>query len=164
MKKNALKGKALLSRLTGISLPIIGGASWIPPANEQDIAARLLVFLEDRRALFNPFPMEIGPHVVDSVLEIRKRIVKDLETVDRSRVLGESLTAMGAACRVFLDKIGDRSSRHLDPLFTTHLGELRALFGIHIARLAFAYDLEVSPQLEEILPPVADQTAKRGDK
>jgi len=46
-----MKGKAIASRLTGISTPT-GGISWIPPVNEKGNARRLLVFLEDRRALF----------------------------------------------------------------------------------------------------------------
>jgi hypothetical protein len=36
------------------------------------------------------------------------------------------------------------------------LGELRALFGVHIARIACAYDLEVDAHLEGILPPKPD--------
>lgn len=61
-KQVKLKGKAIASRLTGTSTPI-GGISWIPPVNEKDNAGRLLVFLEDRRALYEPYNMEIGGHV-----------------------------------------------------------------------------------------------------
>ncbi len=37
-----------------------------------------------------------------------------------------------------------------------HPGELRALFGIHIARIACAHDLEVNAPLKDILPPEPD--------
>jgi hypothetical protein len=50
-KKVTLKGKQIAKRLTGISTPI-GGISWTPPVDERDVAKKLLVFLEDRRALF----------------------------------------------------------------------------------------------------------------
>ena len=45
---------------------------------------------------------------------------------------------------------------HQAQLYCT-LGELRALFGIHIARIAFAYDLEVDACLGDILPPEPEQ-------
>jgi hypothetical protein len=43
------------------------------------------------------------------------------------------------------------------------LSELRALLGIHIARIAFAYDLEVDACLEDILPPEPDKAHKDSD-
>ena len=103
-KRFRLKGKAIASRLTGISCPI-AGISWIPPVDEQDKARRLLTFLEDRRALYHPYDMEVGDYVVESILEIRERLTADLEDVSKSSLLGESLSAMRAVCRKFLDKI-----------------------------------------------------------
>jgi len=66
-----LRGKSIANRLTGISTPI-GGISWTPPVDERDKAKRLLTFLEDRRALYHPYNMEIGDYVVESILEIRE--------------------------------------------------------------------------------------------
>ena len=67
---------------------------------------------------------------------------------------------MQAACRKFLDENQSPSSGYGRPyqaqLYCT-LGELRALFGIHIARIAFTYDLEVDARLEDILPPEPEQ-------
>ena len=67
---------------------------------------------------------------------------------------------MQAACRKFLDENQSPSSgyggSYQAQLYCT-LGELRALFGIHIARIAFAYDLEVDARLEDILPPEPEQ-------
>jgi len=63
---------------------------------------------------------------------------------------------MQAACRKFLDENQSPSAGYGEPyqaqLLCT-LGELRALFGIHIARIAFTYDLEVDACLGDILPP-----------
>ncbi len=164
MKKQVkLKGKAIASRLTGISTPI-GGISWTPPVDEKDRAKRLLVFLEDRRALYHPYDVEVGDYVVQSILEIRTRLTEDLEEISKSSILGESLTAMRAACRKFLDDIQKpKGRRHwMGHHIINNLGELRALFGIHVARLACAYDLEVEKELSSILPPVPEDDVKKG--
>jgi hypothetical protein len=157
-RKKKVKGKSIVSRLTGISTPV-GGISWIPPVDERDKAKRLLTFLEDRRALYHPYNMEVGDYVVKSILEIRERLTSDLEDVNKSSVLGESLTAMRATCRKFLDKVQrpPRKRYWLEPEFIDALGELRALFGIHVARLACAYDLELEKDLTSILPPEPEQ-------
>jgi hypothetical protein len=157
-RRKKLKGKGIVSRLTGISTPI-GGISWIPPADERDKAKRLLTFLEDRRALYHPYNMEVGDYVVQSILEIRERLTSDLEDVNKSSFLGETLTAMRATCRKFLDKVQRPSRKRywLGPDFIDALGQLRAIFGVHVARLACAYDLEVEKDLASILPPEPEQ-------
>ncbi|MBN2285194.1 MAG: hypothetical protein JXI43_02005 [Tissierellales bacterium] len=150
-----LKGKQLAKRLTGISTPI-GGISWTPPIDERDVAKQLLVFLEDRRALYMPYDMEFGPYVMDSIIEIRQRLTQDLERISRSSVLGESISAMRASCRKFLtDTQNDPKHRHhwrLESRIWQALGELRAICGLHIARIACAYDLEIEQQILPILP------------
>jgi hypothetical protein len=159
IKKLKLKGQAIARRLTGISCPV-AGISWIPPTDEKDKARRLLTFLEDRRALYQTYDMEAGPYVVKSILEIRERLTSDLGDVSKSSVLGESILAMRAACRGFLNKT-QRTERHgyfMDALIISALGELRALFGVHIARLACAYDLELEEPLVSVLPPEPDDT------
>ncbi|NIS69145.1 MAG: hypothetical protein GTO12_09390 [Proteobacteria bacterium] len=159
-KRTRLRGKTIATRLTGISTPI-GGISWKPPVDEQDKAKRLLTFLEDRRTLYHPYDMEVGDYVVQSILEIRERLTADLEDVSKSSILGESLTAMRSACRKFLDEVQKPRGRRylLGPHFISCLGELRALFGIHVARLACAYDLELENDLASILPPEPDERA-----
>ncbi|HOI95550.1 MAG TPA: hypothetical protein PK250_12665 [Syntrophobacter fumaroxidans] len=150
-----LKGKGLLSRLTGISTPV-GGLSWTPPVDEFDIARKLLIFLEDRRALYYPYNIQTVHHVVHSVLAIRQRLTEDLEKVSREDVLGESLSALRASCRKFLTAIGGDATRihtsAVDRSFSEALGGLRAIFGLHIARIACAYDLQIEEDLKAILP------------
>jgi len=101
-----LKGKKLLGRLTGISTPI-GGVSWTPPTDESEVARKLMVFLEDRRVLFMPFNMEVELYVMRSVEDIRTRLTKDLEQVERTSTLGESISAMRASCRKFMTQTQD---------------------------------------------------------
>jgi hypothetical protein len=154
-KRGMLKGKQLAKRLTGISTPI-GGFSWTPPVDECDIAKQLLVFLEDRRALYEPYNMEVGPYVMDSIIDIRQRLTKDLEKISRSSVLGQSISAMRAECRKFLTDTQDDSRHRYHWRMEGHiwetLGKLRAICGLHIARIACAYDLEVEEQIIPILP------------
>jgi hypothetical protein len=157
-KKLKLKGQSLKARLTGFSSPIVG-LNWVPPVDEQDKARRVLVFLEDRRVLFNAFDMEVGSYVTHSILEIRQRLTQDLEDITKESPLGQSITAMRAACRKFLDETQKNRSRHmgLGPLFMTCLGELRAIFGVHVAQIAYAYDLEITGELSTIIPPDPDE-------
>jgi hypothetical protein len=86
----------------------------------------------------------------------------DLEGVSKSSVLGESLVAMRAACRDFLDRTQKPSNRgyFVDALIISALGSLRAVLGIHIARVACAYDLEVTEPLASALPADPDEVEK----
>lgn len=156
-KKARLKGKWLASRLTGISCPI-AGVSWKPPADERGMAKALITFLEDRRVLFIPYDMEAGPYVVASILDVRKRITSDLEKISKASTLGESLVAMRAACRKFLNETQQQRMRayRMEFFLIDCLATLRTTFGMHIARLACAYDLELEQQLESVLPAEAE--------
>jgi hypothetical protein len=164
-KSIVLKGKALAKRLTGIACPI-GGISWKPPVDEQDKSRRLLTYLEDRRALYQPYDMEVGPYVVKSILDIRERLTADLEEVSKSSVLGESLVAMRAACRDFLNKtqVPDKRGYFMGAMIISALGSLRAVLGIHIARVACAYDLEVTEPLASAVPADPDDDGGTGKK
>jgi hypothetical protein len=44
--------------ITGLSTPIFG-LSWNPPETQRDIVGRLVAFLEDRRALYADYIMEL---------------------------------------------------------------------------------------------------------
>jgi len=103
-----------------------------------------------------PYDMEVCEYVVELILEIRQQLTKDLQKVSRSSLLRESLSAMRASCRKFLTEtqVGPRRMHHwgMEGQIWQALGELRAIFGIHIARIAYAYDLEIEHQLEQILP------------
>ena len=57
----------ILSRLTGISVPLFG-VQWNPPTSEVTIARRIIRFLEDRRVLYNDYELEIPNHCVQSVI------------------------------------------------------------------------------------------------
>ena len=156
--KIGLKGGELAARLIGIRTPM-GGIDWKPPREEQDRARRVLTYLAEQGALWDPYDIAIGSFVTQSIVDLRGQLRLDLEALRPDSVLHEALRAMHAACRHFLEENQSPRSGYGPPyeaqLHST-LGELRALFGIHIARIACAYDLEVDSRLIGILPPKPD--------
>lgn len=160
--------REVANRITGFEVPIFGGGvSWNPPTLDIEVARRLLTFLEDKRALYQPYEVETATYVVRSIMDIRERLTQDLEQIDRSSPLAQSLIAMRAACRDFLNKvegidadimmyrprIWDREEVN----FFMALGELRSVIGIHLAQIAVRYGVDVEETLVAIFPPVPDE-------
>lgn len=164
-----MKFSEIANRLTGISTPF-GGASWQPAEMEIGAARRVIAFLEDRRVLYEPSEMEVPEHCVHSVIEIRHRLSDELGKLDSGSELAASLRAMRVACRKFLERVGTdgRDGIHHATGWGFHswtfgnaLGELRGTFGVHVARIAAAFKLDVEDRLASILPANAD--ADTGD-
>ncbi len=164
-----MKFAEIANRLTGISTPF-GGASWQPAELEIASARRVIAFLEDRRVLYEPSQMEVPLHCVRSVIEIRHRLSDELGKLDSRSELAASLRAMRAACRKFLERVGIDGSEGIQHArgwgfhswtFGSALGELRGMFGIHVAKIAAAFKLDVEDRLASILP--ADADADTGD-
>lgn len=156
-----MKFKEILSRLTGISVPVFG-VSWNPPEADRAIARRVIAFMEDRRVLYAPSEMEVPEHCVHSVIEVRGFLTGEIGKLGDGSDLVVSLRALRAACRKFLDTVQDddrRIVRHgfsqghwASWVFNSALGELRGVFGIHIAILATKYGINVERDLAAILP------------
>ena len=152
--------RELSKRITGISTPVLG-ISWNPPNDQREVAKKLIIFLEDRRALYSPNELEVPEYAIRSILEIRERLTKDLEQLERSSPIAESISAMRSACRKFLDRIQNISVddriklRHGGlgaTIFLTAIGELRGVFGIHLAQLCAKYEIDIEADLASILP------------
>ncbi len=156
-----MKFSEIATRLTGISTPI-GGVSWQSSEPEVSSARRIVVFLEDRRVLYAPDEMEDPSHCVRSVIEIRHFLTDELGKLDGGSAFLESLRAMRAACRKFLDRVGAEGreatlyARHhghwASWTFYSALGEMRGTFGVHLARIAAQFKLDVEDRLASILP------------
>lgn len=164
-----MKFSEIANRLTGISTPF-GGASWQPAEMETAAARRVIAFLEDRRVLYAPEEMEVASHCVQSVIEIRHRLSDELGRLDSGSELAASVRAMRAACRKFLERVGIDGCEGIHHAngwgfhswtFGSALGELRGTFGIHLAKIAAAFKLDVEDRLASILPANAD--ADTGD-
>ncbi len=156
-----MKFAEITSRLTGLSIPIFG-VSWSPPEPQVTVARRVITFLEDRRVLYDPYRLEVPHNCVDSILKIREYLTKELQGLASSTELTASLRAMRAACRKFLASVTIKENKIRDLLwdmdnisswkFFSALGELRGVFGIHIARIAAHHGLNIEDELASILP------------
>lgn len=162
--------KQWAGKLTGFSTPLLG-ASWQPTATERDVAAELLARFEDRRVLYNPSDAEVPDHCVQSVIELRRLLSDALVKLGGDGVLAEHIRALAAALRKFLDRIGRydgdlnkaREPGHwMSWDFLDALGQLRAIFGIHIAMIAARYNLAVRGHLQAILPAEPSHDDLRG--
>lgn len=164
----------ITSRLTGISCPVFG-VSWTPPASERDAAMRVVTYLEDRRVLYNPSDLEVPAHCVQSVIEIRHHLTEELQKLDAKDELAKQLRSMRAACRKFLDVVhapneyydivehGFSRGHFASWVFGSALGELRGVFGLHLAQIAAAYGLDVEDDLASILPAKDDDRDEDDD-
>jgi len=154
-------------RITGISTPVFG-VSWNPPESSRTIVRRLVTFLEDRRALYADLHSEYGPWVEKSVLEMRIELTNTLKSSPDDEELTGTLRAMRAACRKFLDQMGPPHSRNRmfyppEAMMWHALGELRGVFGFHLARLCAVFGIDVETELASIFPiPDEEQQGSPG--
>ena len=154
----------IVSRITGFSVPVFG-IQWNPSEAERVVARRVVTFLEDRRVLYSPSQMEVPSHCVESVLRIRESLTSELGKLDAASDISASLRAMRAACRKFLKTVdvddrtpiiyGAQRGHYASWIFNGAVGELRGVFGIHIALLATKHGLDVEDELATIIPAAA---------
>lgn len=169
-----MRKKDVRRRMTGFSLPIVGGgAQWESVDTSRAAGRRVLAFLADRRVLFNPYWQEEAGHCAESVLEVRRMLTHEVSDLPSGDPLVGHLDAMRAACRRFLDLMAEAAKsdgrglwvpyRELDywevPLVVA-LGELRSAVGIQIGLVAALLDLDVPDTLADTLPPPADDGAE----
>lgn len=161
-EKARIKGQHLRSRITSVSTPF-GGVGLKPVESERKVVRDVIVFLEDRRSLYVDYNLEVESEVVSSILKIREALTKGIERVEDGTPAAESFRRLQAECRQFLTRpspdfcnigdLGPRGRGGMDAGFFTELGILRRAFGTELARLAYLYDLDLSGDLETILPP-----------
>ena len=121
----------------------------------------MLIFLEDRRALYNPYAFELEHQVAQSVMEIRITLTDVLQRLPESSNALSSIKAMRIACREYLDD-SHNNSHHSG--FLADLGRLRTIFGYHIAQLAIMYGIDIEGELAKILPPEYKEETSSIDK
>ena len=156
-----MKFSEIASRLTGISTPL-GGVSWRATELEISSARRVVSFLEARRVLYAPDEMEVPSHCVDSVMDIRRFLSGELGKLHDGSEFAASLRAMRTACRKFLERVGvdgrevalyaNHHGHWASWTFYGALGEMRGTFGVHPARIATQFKLDIEDSLASILP------------
>jgi len=155
------KGKTLASRLSGVSCPI-AGVTWNPSHEDRARVQELLEYLESRRGFHRPFNAETVQFLISLIREIDGRLKDEIEKSHRPTPLKESLIGMQAACERFLERTmrTQGMAYKLEVYYATCLGELRSILGLHIARLACAYDIEVPSELLAIIPRESEYAEK----
>jgi hypothetical protein len=81
----------------------------------------------------------------------------ELGKLEPESKLAQSLRAIRAAMRRFLDAIAEDEARAYPPRadFFRAIGELRGLAGIHVAQIAVQFGLDVESELAAVLPEKA---------
>ena len=150
-------------RITGISIPF-GGLQWADPGpSDGEIVRKFIVFLEDRRVLFNAEHLEVVSQVEGSIHQIREECTKTLQGLTPGAFACQPIRAIREAGRRFHDAQNEsfrffddhRNHRHHDegsPGFFTALGAFRATVGYQVALLAAHYDLAIEGDLAGVLP------------
>lgn len=168
MRKWVEKGSKVTAntarRVTGISTPL-GGLQWADPGpSDGEIVRRLLVFLEDRRVLYNAAHLEGTSQVAYSLGEIRKACTEALQALAPAAFATTPIRAVREACRRFQDDQHEEfrffDHRHGrdphetrgHPGFFVALGAFRATVGQQVAFLAAHYDIDIDGDLATILP------------
>jgi hypothetical protein len=133
----------------GISTPIFGfSVNWNPPEPAKNVAREVIIFLENRRVLYNPYFLESYSHCLDSANQMRD-FLTDKITKAPSDDLEKHLRAMRKACINFVQLL---TQRHPHQFIGEGLGELRATLGLHIGILAAQYGIDIEDDLAAIIP------------
>jgi hypothetical protein len=159
-----VKFSEIAARLNGFSTPIFG-LSWEPPRSDVAAARQVITFLEDKRALYNPYMAEQPTYVIESISDIRRQMTATLGAGGLAENFVASLRTIRAACRKFTDGVGARTEGGrlflpdglgihyaFDLEFIQRLGEWRGVVGVEVAKIAAAHGLDIEERLASILP------------
>jgi hypothetical protein len=149
-------------RITGISVPF-GGISWADPGpSDAEIVRRFIVFLEDRRVLYNAYNLESLSEVERSIHEVRSECTETLQALGPKAFGVTPIRSIRAAGRRFHDdekesfRFFDHRFGHHDgsPGFFAALGAFRSTVGQQVAVLAAHYDIDIEGDLASALPKI----------
>ncbi len=152
-------------RVTGISVPF-GGIQWADPGpSDGEIVRQFLLFLEDRRVLYNAIDLEVVSQVEHSIHEIREQCTNTLQKLPPKAFAVTPIRALREAGRRFHDnqnevfRFFDRHQNYREgsPGFFTALGAYRATVGYQVALLAAHYDIDIEGDLASVLPTLGSE-------
>ena len=133
------------------------GIQWNPLASDSDEARKIVVYLEDRRVLFNPLHMEDSQHCLNSIIDIRKHVTEILARLSQNSNIAKPLRRMRKSSQDFCNVVGHPKFNSFElpvksSLLERELFKLRKNFGLSLAELSVAYGLDVDDQLASIIP------------
>jgi hypothetical protein len=124
----------------------VAGASWEIDQTARAEVRRLIVYLRDRRALYEWDQSERFDWVVASIFKIRERLGEVLEKVPIESATFEALQRMQEACRHFLTATGDLAPSSLEAFYRETM-RLRQVFAVELETLGEGLDLSVGSDL-----------------
>ena len=150
-------------KITGVSTPWVG-ISWAEVESDADIVRRVIVFLEDRRVLYEPLNAQLFFYVGQSANEIRNKLTEALDAGPDAEALAWHLREIRAALRKLntdLDRL--EHSEVADPTELRErqvlaLGEMRGRANPLVAALALKYNVEVENELADALEAAVNAT------
>lgn len=98
--------------INGISFPF-GGVSWNKCTIAKERFRDLLLFLEGKRILVNPIEMELKYECIESVLDIKARLMSITQDVSFEAKDIDIVRILVYACNEFLDTVKDDKIPHL---------------------------------------------------
>lgn len=151
---------ATARRVTGISTPFGGIQLSDPGPSDGTVVRSFIVFLEDRRVLYNAMNLEEVSQVEHSIHTIREECTKTLKALPPTAFAILPIRGIREAIRRFHDDQkeefrffdGRRNHHEGSPGFFTALGALRATIGHQVALLSAHYDIDVEGDLAAMLP------------
>lgn len=151
-----MRFEKIYKNITGLSCPIFG-IQWTAPIIESDEAKKTIIFLEDKRVLFNQVTMENANHCTQSVIGIRLELTKTLQLLPDGSNLSKSLKRMRRACHEFNNKLDHPNFLQFEhpiqiSILERELFKLRDKFGLSVAEIAVAYGLDVDDGLASTIP------------
>lgn len=143
--------------LNGISLPF-GGISWDNNTTAKDRFRYLLLFLESKRILTNPFYMELKDECIESVLEIKHTLVDITKDAEFTEMDIDIVRSLIAACNSYLDAIRTDSVPRLiykdgyswaDAVFESAMKKFRKAFKNGIKQIEDEYKLHYKARISD---------------
>lgn len=149
-----MRYKDILKHINGISCPIFG-IQWKPPIYSTDIAREIILFLENKRVLFNLPTNEALQLCILSANDIRTELIAQQKKNNDEKLNGV-IQKMLRYSRDFVNKteqISPNSNAVVQQsLLERELLEYRRKMGNLIAILSVSYGVDVGDELAVILP------------
>ena len=143
--------------INGVSVPF-GGISWNKSISKKEMFAHLLLFLEAKRILVNPIEMEKKEWCVESVLEIKQKLITITEGLELSDNEKEIILNLINACNEYLNRvvpmelpsiIFKNGAKWEDLRFDRAMKTFRSVFKHEIQKIENDYKLSFSKIIPE---------------